>query len=188
VSDADVAVLRDPDVVAAALSPARRAVLAALDEPRSATEIARRLGLPRQQVGYHVRELERLGLVELVDERRRRGFTERILRRRPHLVVDPGIAADDLRRRPGGPGAVAAVAAATDVIRTVPAAVDAARRDGRPAPTATLDADLRVASPAALRDFLTELAELVARHDRTDDPGALPVRFVGIVHPGAADP
>ena len=50
------------------------------------------LGLSRQRVNYHVRALERAGLVELVEERRRRGCTERILATRADaFVVDPAV-------------------------------------------------------------------------------------------------
>ena len=42
--------------------------------------LAGKLGLPRQNVNYHLRALERHGLVELVEERRRGNMTERLLR------------------------------------------------------------------------------------------------------------
>src|SRR5689334_23578985 len=80
------------DVVSAPLSPLRSAVLAALREPLSATEVAARLGESRQRVNYHVRELERRGLVSLVEERPRRGCTERVMRATCHAVlVEPSV-------------------------------------------------------------------------------------------------
>src|SRR5215207_8515105 len=75
------------DVVQSPLAPLRRAVLEALQEPGSATEVAARLGETRQRVNYHVRELERAGLVELVEERARRGCTERVVRATASAVV-----------------------------------------------------------------------------------------------------
>ena len=80
----------DPDQLAGALSPIRRRILAALTDPASATELAPALGLTRQKINYHLRVLERLGLVELVELRRRRGCVERVLRRSGEFVVDPG--------------------------------------------------------------------------------------------------
>ena len=38
------------------------------------------LGLPRQNVNYHLKALERHGLVELVEERKKGNMTERMLR------------------------------------------------------------------------------------------------------------
>jgi len=58
--------------------------LAAADSPAG---IARRLGLPRQQVGYHLRKLERAGLVELVEERRQGNCIERATAR--SYVISP---------------------------------------------------------------------------------------------------
>jgi len=74
---ADVAVVDDPGAAGALLEPLRSRVLAAAREPASATEIARQLGLPRQRVHYHVRELERAGLLRPAGRRRRRNLIER---------------------------------------------------------------------------------------------------------------
>src|SRR5438034_4190708 len=90
---AAVRVLSDASLVAAALSPPRRRILEQLAAaPDSAAGLARCMGVPRQRVNYHLRELERAGLVELVDERRRRGLTERRLRTSARAyVVDPAL-------------------------------------------------------------------------------------------------
>jgi DNA-binding transcriptional ArsR family regulator len=76
----DIEVIEDPQAAEASLDPVRATLLAALAEPASATTLAPRVGLPRQNVNYHLRELERHGLIELVEERRRGSFTERVLR------------------------------------------------------------------------------------------------------------
>jgi DNA-binding transcriptional ArsR family regulator len=75
-----VRVIDDPVRAAAALDPVRIAILRALREPASATTVAASLGLPRQRVGYHVRELQKHGFLETVGERRRGNCTERLLR------------------------------------------------------------------------------------------------------------
>src|ERR1700722_14282229 len=76
----DVAVIDDPAAAEASLDPVRARLLAALAEPGSATTLAARTGLARQKINYHLRALERHGLVELVEERRRGNCTERVLR------------------------------------------------------------------------------------------------------------
>jgi DNA-binding transcriptional ArsR family regulator len=76
----DVAVIADPAAAEAALEPARARLLAQLTEPASASMLAAAVGLPRQMVNYHLRTLERHGLVELVEERRKGNVTERLLR------------------------------------------------------------------------------------------------------------
>src|SRR5213595_796449 len=74
-----VTVIDDPAAAEASLDPIRARLLAELAEPGSATTLAARVGLARQKVNYHLRALERHGLVELVEERRRGNCTERVL-------------------------------------------------------------------------------------------------------------
>ena len=76
----DVAVIADPAAAEAALEPARARLLAQLTEPARPPCSPPPPGLPRQKVNYHLRTLERHGLVELVEERRKGNVTERLLR------------------------------------------------------------------------------------------------------------
>ena len=76
----DVAVIEDAAAAEASLDPLRSRILSALAEPGSATALGQRLGLPRQQVNYHLRTLEQHGLVELVEERRKGNTVERVMR------------------------------------------------------------------------------------------------------------
>src|SRR5262245_58140558 len=76
----EVAVIRDTEQAAAVLQAGRLALLAERRAPDSAAGLARRLRMPRQRVNYHLRELERVGLVEFVEQRRKGNCIERILR------------------------------------------------------------------------------------------------------------
>src|SRR4029450_6070178 len=73
-------VIRDSEQAAALLQPERIRLLEALPEPDSAAGLARRFDLPRQRLNYHLKELERSGLVELVEERRKGNCIERVLK------------------------------------------------------------------------------------------------------------
>ena len=77
---AALAVIRDPVQAAALLQPERLRLLEALGEPDSASGLARRFELPRQRLNYHLKELEKAGLVELVEERRKGNCIERVVR------------------------------------------------------------------------------------------------------------
>jgi DNA-binding transcriptional ArsR family regulator len=77
----DVTVIEDPAAAAVSLDPVRARLLAELSEPASATMLAARVGLARQKVNYHLKALERYGLVELVEERRKGNVNERMVRR-----------------------------------------------------------------------------------------------------------
>ena len=75
----DLGVIDEPNVAAAVLDPIRARVLSSLRNPGSATTVAAALGETRQKVNYHLRALEELGLVRLVEDRPRRGLTERVM-------------------------------------------------------------------------------------------------------------
>ena len=165
-----VAILRDPDQVIEVLSSIRRKILSALDEPDSATGSARSLGSSRQKVNYHVRALEEAGLVELDELRPRRGLTERVMRRTNEVVlVDPAAFDTSGLTRNDVAGINAVVATATDLIgQAAQVATMAGSRRERVA-AATLDTEVRVASPAVLRTMLDEIAAVIARHNSADD-------------------
>ena len=65
-STATARVLHDEVAAASVLDPVRRRILTALQQPGSSSTVARALDLPRQRVNYHVRALEKAGLVEEV--------------------------------------------------------------------------------------------------------------------------
>lgn len=182
----------EPDRVRLALSPIRRRLLERLREPASATQLATELGLSRQRINYHLRELEQAGMLELVEERPRRGFTERILAASADaFVVDPSVL-----------GAVAAVeaqdryaaehliGAASDVVRDVVRMQSAARREGTRLLTFTIEADVRFAAPADVERFCNHVAELVAEAAETHGTptDGRPYRLVLGGHPAPASP
>jgi DNA-binding transcriptional ArsR family regulator len=72
------------------LAPGRTALLRALQQPRSAASLARELGIQRQKLNYHLRVLERAGLVECVEERRKGNCLERIMRATARAYVLDG--------------------------------------------------------------------------------------------------
>ena len=76
-----------------ALHPLRREILSELAEPESAAGLARRIGVPRQQVNYHIRQLEEQGLVKLVGERRVRNCIERLVQAvgRSYMISPPDL-------------------------------------------------------------------------------------------------
>src|ERR1700729_3861369 len=67
-------IVQNPDKAAVLLQPGRLGLLERLAEPDSAAGLARRLGVPRQKMNYHLRELE------WVEERRKGNCMERLVR------------------------------------------------------------------------------------------------------------
>ena len=68
------------DQAAVLLKPLRIELLRELAEPRTCPQLASALGITMQKAWYHVKVLERAGLVERTGERRVRGLREGIYR------------------------------------------------------------------------------------------------------------
>ncbi len=91
--------ISDPGAIEALNHPIRRQVLAALREPDSAAGVARTIGLPRQKVNYHLKELARSSLVRETGERRKGHLIEKLYEAvAGSFVVSPRIAVDSEKR------------------------------------------------------------------------------------------
>lgn len=161
---AQTALIEDAQSALLALDPVKRRLLEALREPGSAASLARKLDLPRQQLGYHLRALEQAGLVRLVEERKRRGFVERILLATARdYVLDPAMLAQ--AHAVTGQDRHAAdhlVQVAGSVVREVTRMRGAAEAAGQRLLTFTIEADLGFAQPRDFEDFSDALAKAVA--------------------------
>jgi DNA-binding transcriptional ArsR family regulator len=178
-----IALLDGPERVRLALSPIRRRLLDRLRCPASATALAAEMTLGRQRVNYHLRELEKAGLVQLVEERQRRGCVERILAARADaFVVDPAV----LGSRRTHAIKVSAqdrysaehlIDAAGAVVRHVARMRARAEQEGTRLLTFAIDTEVTFATPADLDRFTTALAEFVAREAAKADNHAGGRRF-----------
>jgi DNA-binding transcriptional ArsR family regulator len=190
----ELAVIDDPAAASASLDPVRRRLLAALAEPGSASSLAATIGLPRQKVNYHLRTLERHGLVELVELRRRGNMTERVMQASAaSYVISPaalGTAAPDPARAPDRLSARWLIAVAARTVREVGEMLAGAAKAGKRVATFTLDGEVRFASAADRAAFAEELAgavtALVGKYHDDSAPGGRPHRVVVAVHPHIA--
>ncbi|GIH74298.1 transcriptional regulator [Planobispora longispora] len=209
----EMSLMDEPDRLRVALTPIRRRLLARLREPASAVQLAAELGLPRQRVNYHVKALEQAGLIEMVEERPRRGFTERVMRATANaFLVDPGVLTSD-GETAGAAGTAGATGAAQEdgetarvddgfrriadryaaehlvevaagTVREVTRMAAAADRRGVRLLTFTLETEVRFDAPDDVHRFTDELAEAVARvAARFDTPGGRSYRLVAGGHP-----
>jgi DNA-binding transcriptional ArsR family regulator len=183
---AEVDVVRTVGRLRGTLGPLRRRVLEELREPGSATQVAERLGETRQRVAYHVRELERGGLVELVEERRRRGCTERVVRATARaVVVEPDVVGDLRATTQDRFAADTVIAQAARTVRDVAVMRERAEVAGKRLVTFAVEADVGFARPADVARFGDQLADalaaLVARFD-TGEPDHR-FRVTAAIHP-----
>lgn len=172
-----LAILRDSDAASAILSPVRRAVLGALRAPGSATTVGVQLDLPRQKVNYHLRSLEKLGLVAHVEDRRKGNCTERIVRATAsHYLIAPSVLGE-LEAKPAetadrfSSSHLAAVSART--LSELAELRERADQAGKRLATLSLETAVRFASPKEQAAFVEELSnavtQIVARyHDEAD--------------------
>ena len=187
----EVAVIGDPAAAEVSLDPVRAQLLGQLAEPASATMLAARLGLPRQKVNYHLRALERHGLVELVEERRKGNCTERVLQATAaSYVISPAALAPvqpDPGRAPDRVSAAWLLAVASRLVGDVGELMTGAAGAGQRLATFAVDGEVRFASAADRAAFAEELATavagLAARYHTPAASGGRDHRLVVALHP-----
>ena len=190
----DVAVIEDPAAAEVSLDPIRSRLLAELAVPSSATQLAGRVGLPRQKVNYHLRTLEQHGLVELVEERRKGNVTERMMQATAHsYVISPNAmaaVAPDPGRAPDRLSARWLLAVAAQLVADVGALLTGAALARQRVATFALDGQVRFATAADRAAFAEELTgavtTLVGRYHDESAPGGRTHRIVVAVHPSIA--
>ena len=185
------ALLDNLDTALLALAPIRRRILAALTEPASAAGLSEQLGLPRQNIGHHLRALEAAGLIQLVEERRRRGFTERLFVAAQNYVFDPA-----LLQVPQHPDAIDAqdrhaadhlISTASSIVRDVARMREDAAAEGSRLLTLTVEADLTFATPSDFDTFTEALSAAVADLARTyGAPSGRRYRLTTVAHPATS--
>jgi DNA-binding transcriptional ArsR family regulator len=187
----DVAVIDDPAAAEASLDPVRARLLAALAEPGSASSLAERAGLTRQKVNYHLRALERHGLIQLVEERRKGNCTERVMQATASsYVISPtalAAVAPDPARSPDQLSARWMLALAARLIREVGDLITGAGAARKQLATFAIDSEIRFASAADRAAFAGELADavtaLAGRYHDEKAPGGRKHRLIFAMHP-----
>ena len=165
-------VVRGGERLRGGLSPLRRRLLAELREPASAAVLATRLGQSRQRLNYHVRELEKAGLVELVELRPRRGCVERVVRATARAVmVDPAASGDLQTATQDRFAADALLAVAARTISDVATMRARADAQGRRLVTFAIEAEVGFAHPADIQRFAERLGRQVTELVATFDSG-----------------
>jgi hypothetical protein len=187
----DIEVIEEPAAAVVALDPVRARLLAELREPASAAALALKVGLTRQKVHYHLRQLEAHGLVEAAGTRVWGGLTERLMvATATGYVVSPaalGAAGSEPGRAGDHLSAAYVVALAARVVGEVGGMARNAARQRTRLPVLGLDAAVRFRSPAERAAFADDLTAAVTRlvaqyHDERAPDGRWQ-RLTVAVHP-----
>ena len=192
----DVSVIDDPAAAAVSLDPVRSRLLAELAQPDSASTLAGKVGLTRQKVNYHLRALERHGLVELVEERRKGNMTERVMRATAaSYVISPAAlaaVAPDPNRSPDQLSALWLLALAARLVGEVGELIGRAKRARRPLATFGIDTEVRFASASDRAAFAAELSDvlegLMSRYHDEFAAGGRKHRLLVALYPSITQP
>ena len=178
-------IVQSPEKAAVLLQPGRLSLLERLLKPDSAAGIARRLGIPRQKVNYHLRELEREGFVELFEERRKGNCIERVVRSTANeFLIAPhagkSVTADRF-------SAAYLVSTAARVIRDIATLGVRAKKAGKRIATLTMETEIRFASAESRAAFAEELtatiAQLAAKYHNEHAEGGRRFRLIAASYP-----
>ena len=156
----------------ALLHPLRQKLLSLSREPASASELARRLGLPRQRVNYHVRKLEHAGFLKPAGRERKRNMIEqKYVATARAYVLSPGLLGPvgaDWRDIADTASADYLLALAEQVRADVGRAADEAQAEGKRIATLSLKSQFRFDSPGQRADFSSAVrqavVDVIARH------------------------
>jgi DNA-binding transcriptional ArsR family regulator len=161
-------IVRQPHRAQVLLHPERRRLVEALAAgPDSASGLARRLGESRQRLNYHLRQLEEAGHIELAEERWKGSKPERVMRLvAQQYVLDPA-AVGRLSADPAEVGdrfsATYLVALASRALRELAELLDRAKGKHRRLATASVNASVRLRSPAEFNQFQSDVTRAVAQ-------------------------
>jgi DNA-binding transcriptional ArsR family regulator len=187
---ATLQIVQSPEKAGVLLQPGRLRLLEELTEPDSAAGLARRLGVPRQKLNYHLRELEREGFLELIEERRKGNCMERVVRAvAREFLIAPRTRDDVTADRVTADRFSAAYLASTAarMIRELASFCLRARRAGKRVATLTLETEIRFASAESRAAFAEEMtasiAHLAAKYHNDQAEGGRRFRLLSAVYP-----
>jgi biotin operon repressor len=162
-----VGVVADTPRAGVMLKPLRLKILAEARAPQSASAIAATLGLPRQKVNYHVRQLARAGFLRRAGRQRKRGLVEQkyVVTARAFLLgagvlgpmgADPHDTGDKM-------SAAYLLTLAARMQREAGHAWKDAHAAGRRLPVLSIDTEIAFASPEQRARFADALASAVTK-------------------------
>ena len=149
------------------MNPLRLAILNRTLEPRSSTAVAAELGLPRQKVNYHVRELARHAFLRDAGRRRRGNLYEQRWRASARAyLIGPEVLTPveaDWRSVDDRNSAAYLLALAARTQREVAQVAGAAEQRGQRLSTLSVTVDVRFSSAEQRTRFAVDLRDAIAR-------------------------
>lgn len=185
----DLMVVSDARAMALLADPLKSEILREMDKPRTTAELALVMGMPRQKLGYHVRQLEDAGLLASVGESRRGNCVARKLQAAARQIIvirtDPQGSIPEDRY-----SASWLMERCASAIREVGVLLSAAGKKREKLPVLTFEWEFAFDNPQDQQAFAQELSELIAalidRYGSTSS-GARRFRLLAASYPKLPD-
>lgn len=155
--------IESPEQATVLLNPLRGEIIAQLLEPGSAAEVARTLGETAQRINYHLKALEKAGLVQRVGTRQVRNLVEGLYR----SIAKTFVFAESLSMKPETLQKLKDQSSLTHLVTTS----ERIRRDaillmeqsdvGEVIPSATLQLQVKLCTEQQRQAFIEEYAAMV---------------------------
>lgn len=156
-------VVESPEQAMALLNPLRSEILSRLTEPASAAEVARGINEIPQRVNYHLKALEKVGLVRKVGSRQVRNLVEVLYLAiaRTYILSEALNWASDTVQQMKDQGALSHLVNTAERIKRDALLLMERSDQEADIPSATLDASIRLASAEQRSAFVEEYVQLV---------------------------
>ncbi|WP_058302099.1 ArsR/SmtB family transcription factor [Gorillibacterium timonense] len=163
----------------ALLHPLRAEIVSRLEQPASATEVGRSLGETPQRINYHIKALEKVGLVCRAGSRQVRNLVEVLYQAaaRTFVISDALAPVIGSRRKLPEQGALASLVHTADQLRRDALELMEHTEAGEEVPSAVLTSSIRLKDEGKRQAFL---AEYMAAVENVMKKYALPEDEVGV--------
>ncbi len=184
---AEVFWIEDAETLELLGDPLRLEMLETLFEPRSVTEVADLVRVPRTRLYHHVKLLEEAGLIRVVSTRDVGALTERLYQVTAKSIRPSERFLDEAIPKERAEAMLTALFGATraDFVR----AVDEGRaslREEKDRRRVSLARRLLTLTPERLTEFVDAVEALIDSYEsETDDPDAIPVGVLHVIYPSS---
>ncbi|MBB6635606.1 winged helix-turn-helix domain-containing protein [Cohnella thailandensis] len=160
---ADVYRLETPEQALALLNPMRAEILQLLAEPASAAELARQMSQTPQKLNYHLKSLEKVGLIRRSGTRQVKNLIEALYQAiaRSYVIPDSFGWSEDLTQRMKDQGALRQLVNVSERIRTDALRLMEVSDSEEEVPSAVLETDLSLPDEKTREQFLRDYEEAV---------------------------
>ncbi|MGQ0848509.1 MAG: helix-turn-helix domain-containing protein [Actinomycetota bacterium] len=180
----DVFKIDDVDTLKLLVKPTSVEIVEALDRPRSATDIAAHMGVPRTRLYHHLHQLTAKNLIQVASSRQVGAITERLYQvvARKYQPSARLLASSEFGEQVEAVLTTLLDGTRTELSRALVSKVASLDRRTRPRTTSLARTRLRL-SPEAAGGFVRELEELIERMEAAEADDGSSYAFVFTFYP-----